>query len=100
MIAGHFLLAFTIAALTARYVGKEKVVKIGVLAFGVIWEQLEFGISGAAEMLGGKTILTQYGLEDTMKDLMFNTAGGIIVALFGEVYLSDAVEDLRQRMDI
>lgn len=73
---------------------------IFVLAFGVIWELLEFGISGAAEMLGGKTILTQYGLEDTMKDLMFNTAGGIIVALFGEVYLSNSVEVLRQRMDI
>lgn len=38
MIAGHFLLAFTVAALTAHYMGKEEAVKIGVLAglFSVI----------------------------------------------------------------
>jgi hypothetical protein len=58
---------------------------------------MEFAISGAAEMLGGETILTLYGLEDTMKDLMFKTAGGIIVAIFGEIYLSGAIEQIREK---
>ncbi len=69
-----------------------------VLAFGVIWELLEFGILGAAGMIGAETVLTQYGLEDTMKDIVFNTAGGLLVAFFGEIYLLDVVEQLEQKM--
>lgn len=69
-----------------------------VLAFGVIWELIEFGISGVADMLGSETVLTQYGLEDTMKDIVFNTAGGIMVAFFGEIYLSGIIEQLEQKM--
>ena len=69
---------------------------IFILAFGVIWELIEFGISGLAEVLGAETILTQYGLEDSMKDLMFNTAGGMLAAFFGEIYLNDTVEQVRE----
>ncbi|WEL19617.1 hypothetical protein [Candidatus Nanohalococcus occultus] len=69
-----------------------------VVAFGVVWELLEFGISGAAEILGGETVLTQYGLEDTMKDLIFDISGGLVVALFGEVYLTDTVEQIKQKL--
>jgi hypothetical protein len=72
---------------------------IFVLAFGVIWELLEFGISGLADMLGSETVLTQYGLEDTMKDIMFNTAGGMLVAFFGEIYLLGIIDQLRQKME-
>lgn len=70
-----------------------------VLAFGVIWELIEFGISGIADILGSETVLTQYGLEDTMKDIVFNTAGGILVAIFGEIYLLGIVEQLQQKME-
>lgn len=70
-----------------------------VMAFGVIWELLEFGISGTAEILGGETVLTQYDLEDTMKDLTFDTLGGIFVALVGETYLTDLSEQLRQKFE-
>lgn len=72
---------------------------IFVLAFGVIWELLEFGISGVAELLGSDTVLTQYGLDDTMKDLMYNTLGGILVAFFGEVYLLGIVDQLKERLE-
>lgn len=68
-----------------------------VVAFGVIWELLEFGISGLADLLGSKTVLTQYGLEDTMKDLIFDTVGGIIVAAFGEAYLLGVVDQVREK---
>ncbi|MFC3960026.1 hypothetical protein [Halovivax cerinus] len=70
-----------------------------VLAFGVLWEVLEFAIALAAERMGTGTVLTQYGLEDTMMDLVFNSIGGLVVAAWGGVYLSDVVDALRQRLD-
>ncbi|QGA80443.1 hypothetical protein [Candidatus Nanohalobium constans] len=72
---------------------------IFIVAFGVIWEVLEFGIAGLADLAGGEPILTQYSLEDTMKDLMFNTAGALIVAVFGEAYLNNTVELLKQKIE-
>lgn len=70
-----------------------------VLAFGVIWEVFEFGITLASELLGTKTILTQYGLEDTMKDLVFDTLGGLVVAVAGEAYLTGFVQHLVERLE-
>lgn len=72
---------------------------IFVLAFGVIWELIEFGISGLADILNAETVLTQYGLEDTMKDIVFNTMGGLLVALFGEVYLLGMVEQIKEKFE-
>lgn len=71
----------------ARYIGI--VLLIFVLAFGVLWELLEFAIGVTADMAGTRTILTQYGIEDTLKDLTFNSMGGVIVAIWGGLYLSD-----------
>ncbi|MFC7020905.1 MULTISPECIES: hypothetical protein [Haloarcula] len=62
-----------------------------VMAFGVIWEVIEFSVSLLAEATGNQTILTQYGLRDTMLDLVFNTIGAIIVAVWGTAHLTDAV---------
>lgn len=72
---------------------------IFVLAFGVIWELIEFGLTLLSEVLGGETILTQYGLEDTMKDLLFNTGGAVIVGLFGEAYLNNSIEAVREKLE-
>jgi hypothetical protein len=71
----------------AQYVGI--ILLIFVLAFGVLWELLEFAIGVTADMIGTRTILTQYGIEDTLKDLTFNSMGGVIVAIWGGIYLSD-----------
>lgn len=70
---------------------------IFVMAFGVLWEVLEFLISEIARMSGGETILTQYGLEDTMKDLVFDMFGAVMVALFGEAHLSGLADQIRER---
>lgn len=72
---------------------------IFIVAFGVIWEVLEFGLAGLSNIIGGKPILTQYGVEDTMKDLMFNTAGALITAFFGEAYLTTSVEQLKEKFE-
>ncbi|MDY6764134.1 MAG: hypothetical protein SV377_00340 [Halobacteria archaeon] len=70
-----------------------------VLAFGVLWEVLEFGIGYASQEFGTARILTQYGVEDTMMDLLFNTLGGIIVAVWGTAYLTDLTGSIRRRLE-
>ncbi|WP_340099834.1 hypothetical protein [Salinibaculum salinum] len=60
-----------------------------VLAFGVVWEVIEFGLGELARMQGNTALLTQHGLEDTMLDLVFDTIGAIVVATWGTVHLND-----------
>jgi uncharacterized membrane protein YjdF len=62
-----------------------------VMAFGVAWEVLEFTITLTAEATGNATILTQFGLSDTMLDLVFDTIGAVIVAIWGTAYLTGVV---------
>ncbi|WP_336343585.1 hypothetical protein [Halalkalicoccus ordinarius] len=70
-----------------------------VLAFGVLWEVLEFAIAGIGPLLGLGSVLTQYGLEDTMLDLVFNVFGAVIVAIWGTAHLNDLVGVLTARLD-
>ncbi|MFB1063885.1 hypothetical protein [Natrinema sp. H-ect4] len=70
-----------------------------VLAFGVLWEILEFVIALSADALGVKAVLTQYGLEDTMLDFVFNSIGAIVVALWGGAYLTDVSGAIRERLE-
>ncbi|WP_411963912.1 hypothetical protein [Haloferax sp. YSMS24] len=70
-----------------------------VIAFGVFWEVLEFAISRVAALAGTTSVLTQYGLDDTMLDLVFDTVGGLVVALWGTAHLTDVVGALRTRLD-
>lgn len=59
------------------------VVLVVVLAAGVVWELLEFATELLASVLGGTALLAQYGVDDIVLDLAFNTAGGLVVALWG-----------------
>ena len=69
---------------------------IFVIAFGVIWELFEFGLDIAADETGLTMPLAQHGLDDTVIDLMFNTLGAVIAAVFGQIHLTDTAEDLRR----
>lgn len=60
-----------------------------VMAFGVAWEVLEFTLGEGARFVGNRSLLTQYGLEDSMMDLLFDLLGAIIVAVWGSAYLTD-----------
>ncbi|WP_435157788.1 hypothetical protein [Haladaptatus sp. DFWS20] len=64
------------------------------LAFGVLWELLEFGLDGVASMTGTQSVLAQYSLGNTMLDLVFDTIGGVVVALWGARYLSHVADTL------
>ncbi|WP_226482870.1 hypothetical protein [Natrinema amylolyticum] len=70
-----------------------------VIAFGVLWEILEFAIALSAQALGIRAVLTQYGLGDTMLDFVFNSIGGLLVALWGGAYLSDVQGAIRDRFE-
>ncbi|MFB6074774.1 MAG: hypothetical protein ABEJ89_07160 [Haloarculaceae archaeon] len=65
-----------------------------VLAFGVVWEVIEFSLSTAARTLGSGSVLTQYGLGDTILDLVFDTVGAVVVAVWGTAHLTNAVEQV------
>jgi hypothetical protein len=71
-----------------------------VMAFGVFWELIEFGTDILSDTTGlGASGFTQHGLEDTMLDLMFNTMGGVVVAIWGTVYLADVAEAVQKRLE-
>jgi len=57
------------------------------MAVGVIWEIMEYLIDSAT----GSHL--QYSLDDTMRDLLFDTIGGTIVAFGGAYYLSHTTLD-------
>lgn len=54
-----------------------------VLAVGVLWELLEFGTGVLSAVVGAGDVLAQYGVEDIVYDLVYNTVGALLVALWG-----------------
>jgi hypothetical protein len=73
-------------------------VLVFVVAFGVFWEVIEFAL-GELAAVAGVRILTQYGLEDTMFDLLFDLAGGVVVATWGTAHLTGVVDGIVARFD-
>jgi len=72
---------------------------IFVMAFGVFWELIEFYVAIGAQVLGIPRVLTQYGLDDTVLDLVYNSIGGLLVAIFGTTYLIGISDQLRGRLE-
>lgn len=68
------------------------------LAFGVLWELLEFALDGLASATGTESVLAQYSLANTMLDLVFDAVGGGVVALWGAAHLSDVSQTLAARL--
>jgi uncharacterized membrane protein YjdF len=69
-----------------------------VLAFGVVWELFEFGLDIVANATGVDMPLAQHGLDDTVKDLMYNSLGAILVAAFGQAHLSGLADTVRMNL--
>ena len=70
-----------------------------VMAFGVIWELIEFYVAVISNLIGIGKVLTQYGLDDTILDLFYNTIGGLLVAVFGTAHLTDLSDQLQSRFE-
>lgn len=58
-------------------------VVVFVLAAGVFWEIAEFASETVAGALGVRGPLVVYGIDDIVSDIVFNTVGGVLVALWG-----------------
>jgi len=54
-----------------------------VLAAGVIWELFEFLVDWSAAQLELDAVLVQHGIDDTIRDLVFDAIGAVIVTLWG-----------------
>ena len=70
-----------------------------VMAFGVVWELFEFGLDVLSARTGVDMPLAQHGVDDTVGDLLFNAAGAVVVAAFGQAYLSGTVETLLEVLE-
>ena len=70
-----------------------------VMAFGVFWEIIEFTLGLASQLLGGEAVLAQYGLDDTVTDLLFNQLGAILVAGWDAARPQEAADTATEAMD-
>jgi len=60
-----------------------------VLAAGILWEVIEFGLGG---------LVTVYGIDDIVTDLVFNGVGALVVAIWGTGYVGDLVGFIGDRI--
>lgn len=59
-----------------------------VLAAGVFWEVLEFALGD---------LVTVYGIDDIVTDMIFNTVGAIIFTVWGTEYVAGLTGFIRER---
>lgn len=69
-----------------------------VLAFGVIWEVFEFAAIWLSQVLGVGSPVRVFGIDDIVTDMVFNTVGAILVAIWGTEHFDDFVPFLRHRL--
>lgn len=69
-----------------------------VLAFGVIWEVFEFAAIWLSQVTGVGSPVRVFGIDDIVTDMVFNTVGAILVAIWGTGYFADFVPFLRRRI--
>ncbi|MFC7237329.1 hypothetical protein ACFQS4_03705 [Saliphagus sp. GCM10025317] len=72
---------------------------IFVLAFGVVWELMEFALGLVGGWSGYEVILAQHGITDTVGDLFYDLVGAVLVAAWGWVYLTDVSYRLADRLE-
>ncbi|WP_226480998.1 hypothetical protein [Natrinema amylolyticum] len=70
-----------------------------VLAFGVVWELMEFAIDWSAQRLGLDAVLAQHGLNDTIVDLVYDVVGAVVAAIWGSFYLTDLSRRIAGRIE-
>lgn len=66
------------------------------LAFGIVWELLEYAVHSVAERLGFEPLLVHYGRLDALGDLFFDLVGAGIVVRFGRRALSNVVASVQE----
>ncbi|MBZ6493686.1 hypothetical protein [Natrinema longum] len=69
-----------------------------VLAFGVVWELMEFVIDWSARRFGLEAVLAQHGLNDTIVDLVYDAVGAVVAAIWGSFYLTELSQRIAGRL--
>lgn len=69
------------------------------MAVGVLWEVTEFVGRELAAVLGQDPVLIQYGLSDSIKDLLFDALGALIVAALGQDRFDRLAESVERAID-
>lgn len=64
------------------------------LAFGVLWETLEFVARDLGRLVGATPVLVVYGVSDVLLDLVFDAIGALVVAVVGVHRLGSDVASL------
>ena len=72
----------------------ERDVLASIVGGGVLWESLEYVIHLVSDRLGVEPMLVHYGPRDTLKDLLFNLLGGLLVIVFGDRLLRNFTENV------
>jgi len=70
-----------------------------VLAAGVFWELLEFASGALATTLGADEPLAVRGVNDIVNDLVYNTLGALLLAVFGTGYLDRPASYARRLLE-
>ncbi|MFP4530519.1 MAG: hypothetical protein ACLFNC_04425 [Halodesulfurarchaeum sp.] len=69
------------------------------MAAGVAWEVLEFVGRILANSIGHQPLLIQYGLQDTILDLLFDGVGALVVGLVGQRWAGVSKETFTARFE-
>ncbi|AKH96693.1 hypothetical protein [Halanaeroarchaeum sulfurireducens] len=69
------------------------------LATGVVWELLEFFARELARLTGQDAVLIQYGVRDTILDLLFDAVGAIIAAIVGVPRVQNLIESIETALE-
>ncbi|MDG5776799.1 hypothetical protein VB773_22845 [Haloarculaceae archaeon H-GB2-1] len=69
-----------------------------VLAMGIVWELVEFASVVVSDMVGARAPLIVFGIDDIITDLLFNTAGAVVVALWGTESFRGLASFFRRRL--
>ncbi|NHN47944.1 hypothetical protein G9464_10085 [Halostella sp. JP-L12] len=72
-------------------------VVVFVLAFGVVWEVFEFGAVLVSRLLGVRSPVRIFGIDDIVTDMVFNAFGAAVVAAWGTGYFDGVVGFLIRR---
>ena len=67
------------------------------LAFGILWEFLEYFVHALRERFGIAPILIPYSRVDTALDIVFDAVGAVLVVSFGPRALENVVDSLEER---
>lgn len=89
VLSATLLGGFVHVAAHRRGHDRDRAVLASIIGGGLLWEGLEYAIHRVSHRLGVEPLLVHYGPRDTVKDLLFNLFGALLVLGFGDRLLGN-----------